>query len=107
MAFLGRSQSRSKQHSPLAVSRMSRAGSGQGGKFSYADYSAHRKSRQVDRYGPNSVMMGDQSPAKSAKFNILKDREYERIKLKLQDEFQAIDRNNDGKITVEEIMEFL
>jgi hypothetical protein len=32
-------------------------------------------------------MMGDQSPAKSAKFNILKDREYERVKERLTEEF--------------------
>lgn len=71
--------------SPLAYSRMS-GGSRQ--KFSYADFSAHRKSRQNDRYAdPNSIMMGDQSPAKSAKFNILKDREYERVKERLTEEF--------------------
>jgi hypothetical protein len=51
--------------------------------------------------------MGDASPAKSAKFNILKDREYERIKERLQDEFQEIDKNHDGKITVDEIIAFL
>jgi len=52
-------------------------------------------------------MMGDQSPAKSAKFNIIKDREYERIKQRLQEEFTVIDKNHDGKIQIEEIIEFL
>lgn len=91
--------------SPMAYSRMS-AGSRQ--KFSYADFSAQRKSRQQDRYAdPNSVLMGDQSPAKSAKFNIQKDREYDRIKARLQEEFNVIDKNNDGRITLDEILDFL
>ena len=51
--------------------------------------------------------MGDQSPAKSAKFNIQKDREYDRIKARLQEEFNVIDKNNDGRITLDEILDFL
>jgi len=51
--------------------------------------------------------MNDQSPAKSAKFNIQKDREYDRIKARLQEEFAVIDKNNDGRITLEEIISFL
>jgi hypothetical protein len=73
--------------------------------FSYAEYSAHRKSRQQDKFAdPNSILMNDQSPAKSAKFNIQKDREYDRIKARLQEEFSVIDQNNDGRITLDEII---
>jgi Ca2+-binding EF-hand superfamily protein len=52
-------------------------------------------------------MLDDQSPAKSAKYNIQKDREYERVKQRLEEEFAVLDLNQDGKITLEEVETFL
>ena len=39
--------------------------------------------------------------------NLSKEREYERIKQQLRKEFESIDRNRDGTITLEEIVRFL
>jgi Ca2+-binding EF-hand superfamily protein len=39
--------------------------------------------------------------------NLSKEREYERIKNQLKEEFSRIDLNNDGTITFDEIIRFL
>ena len=39
--------------------------------------------------------------------NLSKEREYERIKNQLKSEFSKIDLNNDGTITMDEIIRFL
>ena len=39
--------------------------------------------------------------------NLSKEREYERIKNQLREEFSTIDINHDGNITFEEIVKFL
>lgn len=38
---------------------------------------------------------------------IAKEREYEKVQQKLYEEFKQLDINNDGQITIEEIVEFL
>lgn len=38
---------------------------------------------------------------------IAKEREYEKVQQKLYDEFKKLDINNDGSITLDEIVEFL
>ena len=81
--------------SPLSYSRM---GAGSRQHLSYAGYSASRRSRQggggpFERNDPNSRMLDDNSPAKSAKYNIQKEREYERVKQRLEEEFKVLDMN--------------
>ena len=39
--------------------------------------------------------------------NLSKERDYERIKNQLRDEFAKIDLNNDGSISMDEIVRFL
>eukprot|EP00347_Sterkiella_histriomuscorum_P014348 403361215 len=47
------------------------------------------------------------SQAQHAEFMIAKEREYEKVQQKLYDEFKKLDINNDGSITIEEVVEFL
>ena len=45
--------------------------------------------------------------AETMQKNLSKEREYERIKNQLKQEFSKIDLNNDGTITIDEIVRFL
>lgn len=47
------------------------------------------------------------SNAVHSEFNIAKERDYERVQQKLYEEFKQLDVNNDGSITLDEIIEFL
>lgn len=45
--------------------------------------------------------------AETMQRNLTKEREYETIKNQLRDEFSKIDLNNDGSISMDEIIRFL
>jgi Ca2+-binding EF-hand superfamily protein len=47
------------------------------------------------------------SNAVHSEFNIAKERDYEKVQQKLYEEFKQLDINNDGNITLDEIIEFL
>ena len=42
-----------------------------------------------------------------AEYNIQKEREYDKFHEKLQQEFRILDRNHDGTLTVDELIEYL
>lgn len=57
---------------------------------------------------PNSLMAREtMSQAHHAEYNIAKEREYEKVRQRLYEEFSKLDLNHDGMITLEEIIQFL
>jgi len=72
-----------------------------------------RRSRQaaqiaLQEENPNYMMLQETtSQAQHAEFMIQKEREYERVQQKLYEEFKQLDVNQDGSITLDEVIEFL
>ena len=57
---------------------------------------------------PNALMQREtMSQAQHAEHNIQKQREYERLQKTLFEEFSKIDLNQDGAVSLEEILTFL
>jgi|LauGreDrversion4_2_1035121.scaffolds.fasta_scaffold209114_1 hypothetical protein len=57
---------------------------------------------------PNAQLQREtMSQAHHAEFNIQKQREYERVHKMLFDEFSQLDLNQDGSVTIDEIIHFL
>jgi hypothetical protein len=80
----------------LAVGSRSRAGDG--GQYNNQDND------------PNRLMLRETGAgvgAETMQKNLSKDREYEKIHAKLREEFSRIDINNDGTISIDEIIRFL
>ena len=56
---------------------------------------------------PNSLLAKEtMSQRHHAEFNIAKEREYEKIQQRLYEEFSVLDKNHDGMITLDEIVDF-
>ena len=53
------------------------------------------------------MLQETKSQLTQAEFMIAKEREYERVQQKLYDEFKQLDINDDGSITLDEIVTFL
>ena len=57
---------------------------------------------------PNLMMLQETtSQAQHSEFMIHKEREYEKMQQKLYEEFRRLDINQDGSITLDEIIQFL
>ena len=47
------------------------------------------------------------SNAHHAEFNIAKEREYEKMQQRLYEEFSVLDKNGDGMVSLDEVLDFL